>query len=241
VSSDDLVKADWKRNALNWNKVKEALTPMRNNPSTPEPTIAGRDYSAWYSRSIFMVLLLTLMAAPVEAARRPYIPPPLRVYVPFESCWDGIHEVLKIRQFELIQQDRGRGLIVTDYKEYISGPLTASHIAKIGTRPELPDGNWLRVQYQFETLVELVSARETVVTVNANVRALKRDFFGKEEWVDIPTNGELESGLLTDFGKLLFGTNFELTKPKPGFWERDPTYVPEEMERIPRIAGPERP
>lgn len=198
------------------------------------------------TQSSIGLMALTLLAVlmlmlPANGARKPYIPPPLRIYVPFEACWDGMHEVLEARQFELVREDRGKGLILTDYKDYISGPLTANHIAKIGQRPKLTDGNWLQVQYQFEALVELVSAKETVVTVNANIRALKRDFLGAEEWVDIPTNGELEAGLLTTFGKLLFGTSFELTEPKPGFWERDPTYVPEEMERIPRIAGPERP
>lgn len=187
---------------------------------------------------LFSALLMTLS---VESARKPRIPPPLRIYVPFETCWGAIHEVLERRQLNLVQEDRGRGLVLSDFKEYISGPLTTSHIAKIGQRPELSDANWVRVEYQLEALVELVSAKETVVTVNANIRALKRDFLGSEQWVDIPTNGELEAGLLTDFGKLLFGTNFELTEPRPGFWERDPTYVPEEMERIPRIAGPERP
>ena len=244
-------EADKSTNALNWDEMMEKLTAMADKNTSDGPGTGSirntgrcwdRDFGSDSFRSVALVLLLSFLAVvSAEGARKPYIPPPLRIYVPFETCWNGIHEVLEARQLSLVREDRGRGLIISDYKDYISGPLTAGHLAKIGQRPELRDGAWLRVQYQFEALVELVSAKETVLTVNANVRALKRDFLGTEQWVDIPSNGELEAGLLTEFGKLLFGSNFELTEPKPGFWERDPTYVPEEMERIPKIAGPERP
>jgi hypothetical protein len=79
------------------------------------------------------------------------------------------------------------------------------------------------------------------VTVYANIEALKRDFLGQQSWIVIPTNGNLEEGLLNDFGILLFGESFRLDDPKRGFWERDPQYVPDMMKRIPPVAGPERP
>lgn len=172
---------------------------------------------------------------------RKFIPPPLRVYIPFESAWKGMLETLKEKNHELAQESRSRGYVVTQFREYISGPLTESHLAKIGEKSKLLDGEWVRVKYQFEILVELVQARETLVTVHANIKALKRAFLGAETWVDVPTNGQLEEDLLTRFGRSLFGQSFNLRQPRKGFWEREPTYVPDLEERIPKVIGPERP
>jgi hypothetical protein len=149
-------------------------------------------------------------------------------------------ETLGEDEFELLHQDRGKGFILSSFREYSSGLLTASHIRKIGEEPKLIDGDWVRVRYQYEIRVELIADRETVVTVDANIQALKREYLGKETWVEIQTIGTLEETLLTQFGQLVFGETFSLQEPKKGFWERDPTYAPNPYERIPRIVGPER-
>lgn len=170
-----------------------------------------------------------------------FIPPPLRVYAPVERVWSEMKQVLEDRGTRISREDRARGHILTDYHEYSSGPLTERHMAKIGERPKLLDAEWVRVKYQFEILIELIQERETLVTVNANIQALKREFFGSESWIDVSTKGRLEERLLTEFGQSLFGQNFTLRVPKKGFWDRDPVYVPDPEERIPKIVGPERP
>lgn len=185
---------------------------------------------------VLIFLILALSAAPDR-----FIPPPLRVYIPFDAGWQGMHAALETREVTVAREDRGKGYIVTNFKEYASGPLTESHIAKVGEKPKLMDGTWLRVEYQYEILIELVTERETLVTVNANIRAHKRSFIGVKEWVEIESNGRLEENLLTQFGTELFGQSFRLDEPKKGFWERDPTYLPDLSERIPRMPGPERP
>jgi len=169
------------------------------------------------------------------------IPEPLRLNIPFQPAWEAMLDTMKTREMVIQQVDRARGTILTEYREYSSGPMTDSHIAKIGTKPKLTDAEWIKVQYQYEVEIQVIESRVTLVTASANIKALKRDFLGSQSWVAIPTNGELETDLLTYFGKQLFGERFELTKRKKGFWEREPRYVPDSQETIPKVVGPERP
>ena len=170
-----------------------------------------------------------------------YVPPPLRIYVPFNVGWDGMIETLETGGYQISRQDRGQGFLLTDFRDYISGPLTENHIGKIGERPKLIDGEWVSARYQYEILVELIEEKETVITVNANIEALQHHFLGEKKRVTIPTNGNLEEKLLIEFGQSLFGLSFSLQEPKAGYWEREPVYIPDLEDRIPRVPGPERP
>ena len=189
-----------------------------------------------------MTCLLLLLLLPHRAllAQEKLIPPPLRMDIPFEAAWNGILLTLMDHEFEILRQDRGQGSILTSFREYSSGPLTESHINKIGETPKLVDGEWVRVQYRYEVLVELISERETVLPVYSNIEALKREFLGTEDWVKIETTGKLETELLTQFGKSLFGEAFSLLAPQKGYWDKDPVYLPNPAERIPGVVGPER-
>jgi hypothetical protein len=190
-----------------------------------------------------LLLILFLLFAPALQGWAPVqaqVPPPLRIYIPFEAAWDGMVEILGTNEFELLRQDRGQGFILSSFREYSSGLLTDSHIRKIGEELKLIDGDWVSVSYQYEIRVELIADRETVVTVDANIKALKREYLGKETWIEIQSIGTLEETLLTQFGQLLFGETFSLQEPKKGFWERDPINAPDPNERIPRMVGPER-
>jgi len=186
------------------------------------------------------LLLLLLLPHRALLAQEKLIPPPLRMDIPFEAAWNGILLTLMDHEFEILRQDRGQGSILTSFREYSSGPLTESHINKIGETPKLVDGEWVRVQYRYEVLVELISERETVLTVYSNIEALKREFLGTEDWVKIETTGKLETELLTQFGKSLFGETFSLPAPQKGYWDKDPVYLPNPAERIPGVVGPER-
>jgi hypothetical protein len=186
---------------------------------------------------IIFTSLILLTAEPLSAA----IPPPFKFTIPFESAWTGFHEILKDNQLQIIEENRGQGYIRTGYKEYMSGSLTESHIRKIGEEKRAGDGNWVKVEYQYEIVVQLITARETIVTVNANIRALKRDFFGSEEWIDFKSTGQREEFLLTEFGRLFFGENFELYKSKKGFWEGAPRNLTDILHGTQRTASPERP
>ena len=169
-----------------------------------------------------------------------FIPPPLRLQVPLQTVRQHMARSLEHKEIKLDREDLNRGLMLTEYREYSSGPLTASHIAKIGDKPEITDGEWVRVQYQYEILMELIKQKETVVTVNANIRALKRDYFGSQEWVEIVSNGELEQELLSAFGQSLFGQSFTLEGPKEHWWEKAPSYSPDLEGNRPPVVGPGR-
>ena len=174
-----------------------------------------------------LLLLPTGLAEESKSA-----PPPLRVYVPFEAVWRGMRDVFKEQEIPKAEEDRAKGILTSDYIEYSSGILTESHIAKIGERPEVTDGDWVRVEYRYEVLIELIEAKETVVTVDARIRALKRNFLGEEAWIKIPSNGQRERFLLNEFGKLLFGQLFSLNK-SGGMWKIEPNYVPDMSTRAP--------
>lgn len=190
-------------------------------------------------RYFFSMAAIFSSMALILGAEESNIPPPLKIEVPFEAAWKGLHETIKdLKKLKIQQEDRGRGYLKTDYVEYISGPLTESYLNKIGTGPKLTDAYWLKVEYQYEAEVELISDRETLVTVNTNIRALKRDFLGHEEWAPITTNGQRETDLLNSFGKLLLGENFELSKSRKGILGRGLVY-PRDMSD--KTAGPERP
>ncbi|RPJ55141.1 MAG: outer membrane protein assembly factor BamC [Acidobacteria bacterium] len=189
----------------------------------------------------WVLVLGPLLALLTVCLVRAEVPDSLRLNVPFQPAWDAMLEVLKARDMEVEQADRAKGTVVTVYREYSSGPMTDSHISKIGVKPKLIDAEWVKVQYRFEVEIQVIEARVTVVTADAKIKALKRDFLGTQTWVEIPTNGELETDLLTGFGKQLFGERFELTKRKKGFWEREPRYVPDSEQTIPKVVGPERP
>ncbi len=168
------------------------------------------------------------------------VPAPLDLKIPFEPAWEGMLDVMKGRNLPIRENDRAKGRLQTDYLEYSSGPLTDSHIAKIGTRPQLSDAEWVRVEYRFDVQIELIEAKRTLVTAGVEIRAKKRDFLGQETWVPIQSTGHLEEDLLTEFGKSLFGEKFKLSESKKGFWELQPSYVPDSGQR-PRVSGPERP
>jgi hypothetical protein len=190
-----------------------------------------------------MLVLILLFVLPLVSpllAQKKLVPPPLRMDIPFEAAWSGMLLTLMEDEFEILSQDRGKGLILSSFREYSSGPLTEDHMGKIGETPKLVDGEWVRVQYQYEVLVELIAERETVLTVYTNIEALKREFLGTEDWVEIETTGKLETDLLTQFGKSLFGEAFSLPEPKEGYRDKAPVYVPNPAERIPQVVGPER-
>ncbi|MBI3939845.1 MAG: hypothetical protein HY315_03340 [Acidobacteria bacterium] len=131
------------------------------------------------------------------------------------------------------------GVLLTDLYDYASGTLAKNHLGKIAVRPDLSDGTWEKVRYKLQVTVEPLEKRETRVAVDAVIEALKRSFTGKEEWVTLVSNGNLEETFLVRLGRRLFGPQFSLEGKKKGFWERDPRYVPGSEGRIPTLPTPD--
>jgi hypothetical protein len=68
---------------------------------------------------------------------------------------------------------------------------------------------------------------------------LKRTFTGREEWITLVSNGNLEDTFLTYAGRRLFGDQFSLETKKKNFWQRDPRYVPGPESGTNTVAKPE--
>jgi len=164
--------------------------------------------------------------------------PPQRMEIPFETAWRTMHELLETNEIRIISENRGRGYIKTGFKEFASGLLTQSHLEKIGTDTDISDGSYLKVEYQYEISIQLVSERVTIITVDANVRALRRDFLGAEDWVSIKSSGRQEEQLLNNFGKILWGEDWEMEYTKNRRPKRQYVLPPDLSERV---ASPERP
>ena len=151
-----------------------------------------------------------------------------------------MREVLELNRFEILEEDVSKGSILTRSREYISGPLAADHIRKVADRSKLVDGDWVKADYQYQVHVQFISETHTLVWVDARIRGLKRAFVGGDEWLQLHSTGKLEEDLLNLFGRHLFGQSFALDRPRPGYWERKPGHVREEVEP-PRAIGPEWP
>jgi len=150
------------------------------------------------------------------------MPGPFRIQISFDPAWKAVSEVVTTKNLKIRHAEKSQGKLITGFHEYSSGPIVESHIDKIGVRPKLIDAEWIRVRFQYLISFEFVEENETLVFVNADIEALKRNFLGHEEWVEIPSNGKLETDFLTDFGKHLFGQKFRLDLPKKRFWEKPP-------------------
>jgi len=164
--------------------------------------------------------------------------PPQQMEIPFETAWSTMQELLETNAIKIISEDRGQGFIKTRYKEFASGLLTQSHLEKIGVDTETSDGSYEKVEYQYEIEIRLVSEKITFITVDANIRALHRNFMGEEKWVTIKSNGHREEFLLNSFGKILWGDDWEMEYSK----ERRPKkrfLLPSDLHE--RVASPERP
>ncbi len=217
-------------NVLKWGSVRHTYMYGRRD-CREEGRLPLRRSSGWKSALPFnmsrrsclaIAVLATLSGSPLclshagKEAKR--FVPPLRVHIPFEAAWEGMLRVLREEGWTVTREGRAKGEIRTGSRKYISGPLTDDHMDKIGERPRLSGAQWQRVDYHYEVSIQLVSGRETLITVDTNITALKRAFLGEEGWVAIPSNGRLEEGLLTRFGQSLFGQTFSLTRSKKGLW-----------------------
>ena len=115
----------------------------------------------------FLILDLSIESRPQKS--QSFIPPPVKIAVPFDQAWEQISKTLHDIDLEIASQNRGQGTILSTFREYSSGPLVDSHIAKIGEKPKLIDGQWLRVRYRYQILMEFIHQKETLITVSTEI------------------------------------------------------------------------
>ena len=188
------------------------------------------------TKLLLFIPICILTALPLTAEDEPV--PPQQMEIPFETAWATMQELLAANEIQVISENRGQGYIKTGFKEYASGLLTKSHLEKIAVDTETSDGSYDKVEYQYEIEIRLVSERMTILTVDANIRALHRNFLGEEKWIKLKSNGRREEFLLNSFGKILWGEDWEMEYSK----ERRPKkrfVLPADLNE--RVASPERP
>ncbi|HEY3128881.1 MAG TPA: hypothetical protein VGL91_05445 [Acidobacteriota bacterium] len=171
-------------------------------------------------------------------------PDGLKVFVDFRPVLQASREVLVEKPplgmaLELEDSGKSTGVLETATHEYASGTLSKDHLEKIAVRHDLSDGTWEKVRYKLQVKVEPIGPKETRVIADALVEGLKRSFTGKEEWIPVPSNGNLEETFLLHLGRKLFGEQFSLQAKKKTLWQRDPRYVPDPDSNNNKVAKPE--
>ena len=81
----------------------------------------------------------------------------LSIHKPIKASWKSMLETLHIHNYEVAQENFSKGFILTARQEYISGPLTESHIRKITQKSKLLDGDWVKAEYQYKIYIQFHS------------------------------------------------------------------------------------
>ena len=105
----------------------------------------------------------------------------------FDIVWKVARSVLEDMDFSIQLEDRSGGKILTKPVEFITGSLTSTEVDKVAVKRDTVTGQWMKARYSAELLVEIVSATETMVTVQTRMEALSRD-------LDSTKNGALGIG-----------------------------------------------
>lgn len=185
-------------------------------------------------RRLFLTLPLMLCLAPPLAAQpeRPSLPDPVKFMNTFDQVANMTRAVLEDMGYTIERDDRKEGKITTRPHEFITGSLTASEVDKVAVGQDTLTGNWIKARQVIETVLEIVSPAETLVTVHATVTALNRDVDGTEKWVTLDSRGALERRVLGRISVKLMGSD-DPVRERKGFWGQKPQPVDPRQPRFP--------
>jgi hypothetical protein len=165
--------------------------------------------------------------------QRPSLPDPVKFVNKFDIVANVVHAVLEDMGFKIEMEDRKGGKITTRPYEFITGSLTSSEVEKVAVINDTATGSWIKAQYSIETLLEIVSPTETMVTVRTKMEALNRDIDGTEKWVTLDSLGSVERRILGRIStKLMMDTDAQQNDGK-GFWKKRPQPVDPRQPRFP--------
>jgi len=182
-------------------------------------------------------LFLLCVAAPLAAQQqKPDLPDPIKFMNTYDQVVNVTRAVLDDMGFDIERDDRKGGRITTRPYEFITGSLTLSELEKVAVRKETASGNWIKARYKIEAVIEIVSQKETMVTINADVEGLSRDVDGTEKWIKLDSLGAVERRVLGRISVKLLGTDAPAESRK-GFWGQKPQPV---NPRQPGFPGPVR-
>jgi len=181
------------------------------------------------------LLFLFCIAAPLIAQQqKPDLPDPIKFMNTYDQVINVTRAVMDDMGFNVERDDRKGGRINTRPYEFITGTLTLSELEKVAVRKDTQSDNWLRARYKVEAVVEIVSPKETMLTVTADIEGLNRDMDGTEKWIQLDSLGAVERRVLGRISVKLLGAEIPAESRK-GFWGQKPQPV---NPRQPGFPGP---
>ena len=173
----------------------------------------------------FALMFLFCLAGPLNAQQqqKPDLPDPIKFMNTYDQVMNMTRAVMEDMGFSIERDDRKGGRITTRPYEFITGSLTLSEMEKFAVCKDT-QGNWIKGRYKTEAVIEIVSPKETMVTINADIEGLRRDMDGTEKWVRMDSLGAMERRVLGRISIKLLGTDAP-TESRKGFWGQKPQPV----------------
>ncbi len=182
---------------------------------------------------LFAVLPLFYAVSTMRAqTQRPSLPDPVKFINKYDIVMNVVRAVLEDMDFKIEMEDRKGGKITTRSQEFITGSLTSSEVDKVAIKKDTITGSWLRARYAVESILEIVSPTETLVTIQTRIEALNRDVDGTEKWIPLDSLGVYERRILGKVSMKLLGNELPVQEKK-GFWSKSPQPVDPRQPRFP--------
>lgn len=171
---------------------------------------------------VFAALVLAV-PAPGQAPK-PQLPDPVKFIHKSDVVWKVVRGVLDEMGYSIELEDRTAGRIVTKPDEFVTGSLTSTEIDKVANKSDSAVGTWVKARYSVETILEVVTPNETLLTVRTRMEGLNRDLDGTEKWVQLQSLGVYEKRVLGRVSIKLLGDELPFEEKK-GFWDKSPQPV----------------
>jgi hypothetical protein len=186
--------------------------------------------------ALFLICFTVPLGA--QQQQKPDLPDPIKFMNTYDQVLNMTRAVMEEMGFDIERDDRKGGRITTRPYEFTTGSLTVSEMEKVAVRKETL-GSWVKARYKAEAVIEIVSPKETMVTVNADIEGLSRDMDGTEKWIPLESLGAVERRVLGRISVKLLGTDAPAESRK-GFWGQKPQPVEPRQQRFPGSGGPIR-
>ena len=193
-----------------------------------------RRFFTYAAASLF---LLSVAIPLVAQQQKPELPDPIKFMNTYDQVINMTRAVMEDMGFDIERDDRRGGRITTRPYEFITGSLTVNEMEKVAVSKETL-GTWVKARYKAEAVIEIVSPKETMVTINADIEGLSRDMDGTEKWIPLDSLGTVERRVLGRISVKLLGT--DVPAPRKGFWGQKPQPVEPRRPGFPGSTGPVR-
>jgi hypothetical protein len=169
-------------------------------------------------------LVLFCLAAPLGAQQqKPDLPDPIKFINTYDQVFNMARAVMDEMGFSIELDDRKGGRIITRPYEFITGSLTVNEMEKVAVHKDTM-GGWIKARYKAEAVIEIVSPKETMITINSYIEGLRRDVDGTEKWIALDSLGAVERRVLGRISVKLLGMD-ATPEPRKGFWGQKPQPV----------------